>query len=258
MSRESSPARAALAWLPNSLTTANLVLGFLSILTCASAARLAAPDVAGREYEQACWLILWAAIFDVLDGKVAKLTGATSELGMRLDTFADATTFGLAPSLLLYCAFLRGPGMGGLGWAAAGAYFLAASFRLARYNVQTKGPVRFGFTGLPTPAAAMMATTLFLSTRESPPKASLVAVLMVLLALVMVSPLRYPDFKGLKPRERNVVLALVSGLIFPTLFYGPAKVLFGLISTFALVWGYWWIPLRHRWVPGVMPEERLT
>src|SRR6185503_9068662 len=114
---------------------------------------------------------------------IAKLTGTSSEFGMRLDTFADATTFGLAPAVLAYCAFLAPPGMmAPLGWVACGFYFTAAVFRLARYNVQSSSGHRFGFTGLPTPAAALIVVSLYLSTRQAAVPSWGVAALLALIA----------------------------------------------------------------------------
>jgi CDP-diacylglycerol--serine O-phosphatidyltransferase len=242
------------SWAPNALTSANLLLGFFSILLSLRAARLG-QGAESMDYQVACWLILWATIFDVLDGKVAKMLHASSEFGMRLDTFADAVTFGLAPAVLIGAAFLHSPVLGPWGAASAGAYFMAAAFRLARYNVQTAGPARFGFVGIPTPTAAIISTTLFLSTRLKPWPSGRVAALLGLLAVLMVSPLRYPSFKGLKGRETVVVLSLVLGCLVASIFYDLPLVIFVLFGSFALLWGWIWVPLRPYWVPGVSKED---
>jgi CDP-diacylglycerol--serine O-phosphatidyltransferase len=242
------------SWAPNLLTACNLSLGFFSILLSLRAARLG-HDPSSMDYQVACWLILWATIFDVLDGKVAKLLHASSEFGLRLDTFADAVTFGLAPSVLIYAAFLRDAGLGAGAVLAAGAYFMAGAFRLARYNVQTAGLSRFGFVGVPTPTAAIITTTLFLSTRTQPWPAQTVAGLMGLLALAMVSPLRYPAFKGLKGRETLAVLMILLACLVLSIPYGTPRVVFILFSSFALFWGWCWIPLRPYWVPGTTKED---
>lgn len=239
------------ALLPNSLTAANLALGFLSILHSLRAQAGLDPDPAGAFYA-ACWLILWATIFDGLDGRVAKLTGTTSDFGMRLDTFADGVTFGVAPAALVYGALLRGEGTSPLlALFGAGAYAMAALFRLARFNVSSQAAPRFGFVGLPTPAAALICVSFYLSTRQAPPSADLAAVFLALLAIAMVSPLRYPDFKGLRGREKTVVLFIFTTMLGCAMYFGVAKVLLISFGSFALVWGWWWIPLRHLWVPGV-------
>ena len=241
-------------WAPNVLTAANLLLGFFSILLSMRAARLG-QGAESMDYQVACWLILWATIFDVLDGKVAKILHASSEFGLRLDTFADAVTFGLAPAVLIYATFLRSAGLGATGVFAAGAYFMAGAFRLARYNVLTTGPVRFGFVGIPTPTAAIITTTLFLSTRVAPWPPERVAALMGLLALLMVCPLRYPSLKGLKVREAVLVLGILGICLVARIYFGTPKVIFLLFSSFALIWGWMWIPLRPYWVPGIVKED---
>ena len=246
--------RPSLLWAPNILTSANLALGFFSILLSLRAARLGLPPQA-VDYAVACWLILWATIFDVLDGKVAKLLHASSEFGLRLDTFADAVTFGLAPAVLIYAAFLRSSGLGAGAVLAAGAYFMSAAFRLARYNVQTTAAPRFGFVGVPTPTAAIITTTLFLSVRMAPWPAERVAGLLGLLAIAMVSPLRYPALKGLKGRETVVVLLILLATLALSIPYGTPRVVFALFSSFALIWGWCWIPLRPYWVPGTSKED---
>jgi phosphatidylserine synthase len=138
---------------------------------------------------------------------------------------------------------------------APAAYFLAAAFRLARYNVQSAGPPRFGFVGLPTPAAALIATSLYLSTANKPFPPSSVAVLMLFVGAAMVSPLRYPSFKGLSGREVALVLGILLVMLLCTLRWGTAPVVLVGFGSFALLWGYWWIPLRPYWVPGVGKDD---
>jgi CDP-diacylglycerol--serine O-phosphatidyltransferase len=242
------------AWAPNAVTSANLLLGFFSILVSLRALRDGEP-AGSLSFVTACWLILWATIGDVLDGKLAKLLHASSDFGMRLDTFADAVTFGLAPAVLVYAAFLRDAGGGPAVGLAPAAYFLAACFRLARYNVATTAPPKFGFVGVPTPTAALVVTSLYLSTREAPLPSSWVAALCLLLAVSMVWPLRYPAFKGLKAREAGLVLAILFTMLFSSLKWGIAPTILVAWGSFALVWGYWWIPLRPYWVPGVSKED---
>ena len=242
--------RRALAWLPNAVTSGNLLLGFFSIHYSLHAMDqgLGAGDPA---FATACWLILWATIGDVLDGKLAKTLDASSDFGMRLDTFADAVTFGMAPAVLIHAAFLQSHRGELLLVLAPAAYFLAACYRLARYNVQTAETPRFGFTGVPTPTGALITTSLYLCTQDAPLPAAWVGGLLVLLALAMVSPLRYPALKGLKPREVVVILVGVSLLMLATIRFGAPIVVFATFGSFALLWGYWWIPSRHLWVPGV-------
>lgn len=239
--------------MPNIVTSGNLLLGFFSILLSLRSMRQAQPPADGLV--TACWLILWASIGDVLDGKLAKLLDASSDFGMRLDTFADAVTFGLAPAVLLYAAFLRDAGGSPAVSMAPAAFFLAACFRLARYNVQTQEVPRFGFVGVPTPTAALVMVSFYLSTRQAPLPPHWVAAFSTLLAVAMVWPLRYPAFKGLRGREVAVVLGILFAMLFASLRWGSAPVILVSFGSFALVWGYWWIPLRPYWVPGVRRED---
>jgi CDP-diacylglycerol--serine O-phosphatidyltransferase len=246
--------QSAFVWVPNAVTSGNLLLGFFSILFSLRALR-SGEGPSSMGLFTACWLILWATIGDVLDGKLAKLLKASSDFGMRLDTFADAVTFGLAPAVLVYAAFLHDASGAPAVALAPAAYFLAACFRLARYNVQTAAPPRFGFVGVPTPTAALVSTSLFLSTRLSPLPAAWVGALLILLAVAMVWPLRYPSFKGLRGREVALILTILFVMLISSLKWGIAPVVLVAWGSFALVWGYWWIPLRPYWVPGVSKED---
>jgi len=236
-------------WIPNAVTSVNLLLGFFSILISLRALR-DGQSAASPAFATACWLILWATLGDVLDGKLAKLLKANSSFGMYMDTFADAVTFGMAPAVLLYAAFLRDPQVSPAVALAPLGYFLAACFRLARYNVQTVGTPRFGFTGVPTPTAAMIVTSLYLSTSLAPLTPGLVAGLTGLVAVSMVSPLRYPAFKGMKPREIALCLLALAAMVAATTQWGVPRVIFYTFTSFTLTWGWWWIPLRPYWVPG--------
>ena len=225
-------------------------------------ASLRPVSVIGSEpaaYDTACWLIIWATLFDVLDGKLAKLTGTSSDFGMRLDTFADATTFGLAPAVLIYCAFLSPTQMASpWGWIAAGCYFTSAVFRLARYNVISTRAASFGFVGVPTPTAALIAVSLYLSHWGESLPATIVALIMLLIAVTMVSPLRYPAFKGLYPVEKKIILALLTSMAAATCFVGPAKVLLVTFGSFALFWGPLWVPTRKLWNPELRSKVLRT
>lgn len=246
--------RFSLAWIPNAVTSANLLLGFFSILISLKALHNGASP-RDPAFATACWLILWATLGDVLDGKLAKLLKASSDFGMYLDTFADAVTFGMAPAVLLYAAFLRDPGASPFVALAPLGYFWAACFRLARYNVQTVGAPRFGFTGVPTPTAALIATSLYLSTNSAPLGTNVVAGLTGLVAVSMVSPLRYPAFKGMTPREVAFSLCGLLAMVWGTAVWGTPRVIFYTFTSFALTWGWWWIPLRPYLVPGTTARD---
>src|SRR5512147_1295752 len=109
-------------FFPGSFTMGNVVCGFLSILS-----------VFQGHITTAAYLILLAAFLDSLDGKVARLSGTTSQFGVELDSLADFLSFGVAPAVIVYATKLNT--LGPWGWIIAVVYIMAAAFRLARFNV---------------------------------------------------------------------------------------------------------------------------
>ena len=112
--------------IPNLFTAMNMFAGFFSILNSSQG-----------EYLYAAWLIIIAAIFDALDGAVARLTKSSSELGVELDSLSDIVSFGAAPAILLYKSHLYTYNTAGV--LIAALLLLAGGFRLARFNVQLVG-----------------------------------------------------------------------------------------------------------------------
>lgn len=128
--------------LPNMLTTGNLFFGFFSII-----------KTLDGHYWLAAIAILLASIFDVLDGRVARLANATSEFGVQFDSLCDLISFGLAPAFLMYQFALRD--LGRVGWVICFLFLACGALRLARFNVQSAiGNADGDFTGLPIPMAA--------------------------------------------------------------------------------------------------------
>jgi CDP-diacylglycerol--serine O-phosphatidyltransferase len=129
--------------LPNLITTGNLFFGFFSIVKCLQG-----------EFAWAATAILLAAIFDVLDGRVARLTKGTSEFGVQYDSLCDLVSFGLAPAFLMYQFGLRD--LGRFGWIVCFLFLACGALRLARFNVQSSvGKASGDFTGLPIPMAGI-------------------------------------------------------------------------------------------------------
>lgn len=128
--------------LPNLITTGNLFFGFFSIV----------KGLQGN-FLWASGAILLAAVFDVLDGRVARITNSTSEFGVQYDSLCDLVSFGAAPALLMYKAGLSEAGR--LGWIVCFMFLACGALRLARFNVQSSiGKASGDFTGLPIPMAA--------------------------------------------------------------------------------------------------------
>lgn len=150
------------------------------------------------DYLTAAPLIGIAMVLDMLDGRIARSTGATSAFGLELDSLADVISFGVAPAVLAF-AWGLAP-LGRLGWAAGFLYVAATAIRLARFNLQDGATDKRYFVGLPSPAgAAVPAATVFAYPYGlDDPAQSLAALGMVLVpAFLMVSTLRFRSFKTL-------------------------------------------------------------
>jgi CDP-diacylglycerol--serine O-phosphatidyltransferase len=199
--------------LPSALTLGNLFFGFYALIA-----------VYNDNYQGAALAILAALICDGLDGGVARMTGATSDLGIQLDSLADLVSFGVAPGLLTYVLALKQFGwIGGLG---AFAFAGCGALRLARFNVQTRSLDKRYFVGLPIPAAAAVVATFVLLVGDSlavvvlgaealPAKATAAGVLLGMygLAFLMVSRIRYRSAKGLEMRRRKPATILTTLLL---------------------------------------------
>jgi CDP-diacylglycerol--serine O-phosphatidyltransferase len=179
--------------LPSLFTTGNLFLGFWAII-----------KTLDQRFGDAAPLIGGAIVLDMLDGRIARLTGTTSEFGGELDSLADAISFGVAPALLAYRWALEP--LPRVGWLAAFIFVVCGVLRLARFNVQKHVVDGRYFVGLPIPAAAGQLATIVYFTPEAitwHPHGLLVLALVVMLAFLMVSTVRYRSFKGLDLRKRR-------------------------------------------------------
>jgi CDP-diacylglycerol--serine O-phosphatidyltransferase len=192
--------------LPTMFTVANLFCGYSSIV-----------QAARGNFDLAAVLIIIAGILDGLDGRIARLTGTTSDFGLQFDSLADIVSFGLAPALLVYHWALHP--FGRFGWLLAFLFVVCAAMRLARFNIQSsRGDKRY-FAGLPSPpAAGSLACVVFAFPDASAAGLTLVpaALLTVTLALLMISRFRYRSFKDLDLRNRRsyiYVLPVAAALV---------------------------------------------
>lgn len=198
--------------LPNLMTAGNLFCGFVSIIRCIQAWFITKSGTVGSPeglYNQAVWFIIAAVVFDSLDGRLARLGGRESLFGREFDSIADVVSFGVAPALLMFMLILSptiNEHFTRIGWFLGFVYLLCAAVRLARFNVITHPLVYTNqakydtkdFVGLPAPAAAGMVVSIVLlinSEADLQPFALALPVLMVLIAYLMVSTIRYPSFK---------------------------------------------------------------
>jgi CDP-diacylglycerol---serine O-phosphatidyltransferase len=230
-------------FLPNLMTAGNLFCGFMAVINCIQA-RLAETSLDGEyldgsptdHYRMAVWFILGAAAFDTLDGRLARMGGRESLFGAEFDSLADVISFGIAPALLMFF-FIISPTQGimwfrNVGWFVGFVYLLCAAMRLARYNVITN-PLLYrddmettkDFVGLPVPAAAgTVAALVFFLTQLVESDKSLdhwalaLPFLMMLIAFLMVSNVRYPSGKKLDLQTTTqmghfILFLVVVGLI---------------------------------------------
>ena len=210
--------------LPNLFTTGNLFCGFWSIVS-----------IFQEQFEHAAIAILLASVFDVLDGKVARFSGATSKFGVQYDSLADLVSFGVAPAMLAFSWALRPYGR--FGWLAAFLFVACGALRLARFNVMAASGDTKYFKGLPIPvAASMIALTILLYLRLIETgwvKDIVILVMIYILAFLMVSTFRYTSFKELglaKRKPFSTFMFVILSMI--VIVMEPRIVLFG----FALIY----------------------
>ncbi len=194
--------------LPNIFTTLNLFCGFYAIIS-----------IIRGGFVRAAIAILIAAVFDALDGKIARATKATSRFGVEYDSLADLISFGLAPGLMMYLWVLQP--LGRLGWLAAFLFLACGALRLARFNSQAGTVSSDYFVGLPIPAGAgMVATTVLICYRlgiGTDVNKVVMLILLYGLSFLMVSSIKYNSFKKpelFKKMSFNVLVASILILIF--------------------------------------------
>ena len=193
--------------LPSLLTMGNMFCGYACVVYAMRG-----------EYETAAPFIGFAVVLDMLDGRIARLTGTASAFGVEFDSLADIISFGMAPAILSF-AWGLSP-LGRLGWAAGFLFVAAAAMRLARFNIQSAagGDKRY-FVGMPSPAAAAIpaATVFAYPWGLYDYRAALPALAMVLVpAVLMVSTIRFRSFKTLDSQKRRpytVLIFIAAGII---------------------------------------------
>jgi CDP-diacylglycerol--serine O-phosphatidyltransferase len=211
--------------MPSAFTLGNLFFGFWSIVSAFNG-----------NFRWAGWFIVFAGILDMLDGRVARLSGTGTRFGAELDSLVDVISFGVAPALLMY--FLDFSNAGRFAWILCYIYVVAVALRLARFNVLSAGKPPTGwFTGMPSPSAGMTLAVYYPFSQTNWYRASLayldlqhegLVVLMLLLAVLMVSNVKYPKFPPIGIRSARGIFGLVvhlvillGGLLAPEYFLFP-------------------------------------
>jgi CDP-diacylglycerol--serine O-phosphatidyltransferase len=209
------------------------------------------------------FLILLATIFDLLDGRVARMAGKESPFGQEFDSLADIVSFGAAPAFLVHRIVLRDmwPDHPQVGWMIASIYLICGAFRLARFNCMARmeqGSSR-EFLGFPIPAAAGLVASLALLLlwveEKGFPESRwryLLPILLVFLSAMMVSEVKYPSFKAFDFRAKRSfakMLAIVLAIsIFVILWEKVLPIAAPVIFSAYLIYGFVrpWLPKRTR------------
>jgi CDP-diacylglycerol--serine O-phosphatidyltransferase len=231
--------------VPNIDTTANMFCGFYSIVASIR-----------MDFISAAWAVVAATVFDMLDGRVARLAKATSQFGVEYDSLSDLVSFGVAPAILLF-QWALSP-FDRLGWLAAFLYLACGGLRLARFNVNTGIVPKSYFQGLPIPMSAGMVATYVIFNQalnwpaETSSKNLLVLILTFGLSSLMVSTVRFPSFKELNWRSRASFGFLVVGVLAMILIAVRPEVTLFLILSAYVVTSLGWNALK--WV-GIIPDR---
>lgn len=224
--------------IPSALTLGNLFFGLWAMIAAARG-----------DFEGAAWLIVAAAILDLLDGRVARFTQTGTRFGGELDSLVDVISFGVAPGLIIYHLFLT---EGVWGWVPIWIYVTAAAVRLARFNIEQAGHAKVAFHGLPSPTAGMALATFYpfsqtaffqqyLADWRWP---TIMTALMVVLAVLMMSHILYPvlpkfGFRTLRGILTGAFLLILTVLAItvPAYYFFPATtayIAYGILKTLAL------------------------
>jgi len=280
--------RKGLYLIPSAFTAANIGMGFFSVMESLRGFQLldnANPDIvtAAIHFDKAAIAIGVALLFDMLDGRIARLTKTTTEIGIQLDSIADVVTFGLAPAVLAYVwgygiTANEGSDLHRFAWFLSFMYLICGAFRLARFNVQASRPRliaegtvkvdKKSFVGLPIPVAGGMIAALvhfsplpliYFGPERARIYSGLLMILVAFLSLMMVSTLRFSSFKTVGTRSksmRTIILALCVGMLiilysqYVLLAIVVSYILLGLLSRVASI--FW----RRGEAPQIITDQR--
>lgn len=248
------PLRRGLYVLPSLFTVGTLVCGYYAILSTLHGTQImasgAGSDLALLAFDNAAKAIGYAVVFDGLDGRIARLTNATSDFGREFDSLADVVTFGIAPAFLAFAWGVRPvedvvgshlvQHLRDAGWVVTFAFVICGAARLARFNIQSGRPAgdRRYFVGLPIPAGAgVIAAVVHLIKYPVNEWTYAVVWLGIVagLAFLMVSRVRYYSFKTLDLRRpRSYMLIILIGLVVYLIVEFSEPVLLTIAVTYAL------------------------
>ena len=247
--------------IPSAFTAANILMGFYTIMSALRAFQLIGIGETSRAVgylDKGAMAIGWALLADMLDGRIARLTKTTTEIGVQLDSLADVVTFGIAPAVLAYVwayggSFSEGSDLANVAFFISFMYLMCGTFRLARFNVQSSRPRilaegtikmdKKSFVGLPIPVAGGLIAAL-VHFAPQPLKAYgddraqlysvLMIVLMGVLSVMMVSKLRFPSFKAVGTKSRSMRIIILAVGIGVLIFLFSRYVLLAVVISYIL------------------------
>lgn len=213
--------------IPNMLTSLNLVLGMGSIMATLQ-----------EKFFWAGMFIVLAMVADGLDGRVARFFNASSEFGKELDSLCDLVSFGVAPAILSYTFLLKD--FGYWGYFAAIMFATCGALRLARFNVNTS-VVKGYFMGLPIPAGGcLLATFIMLGVK---PEGVIFPLMVMIFGYLMVSTVKYPDFKGYGEKIRIFPVIIAALTAVATVF---------IVINAGDFWGLLFVPFITYTILGIL------
>jgi CDP-diacylglycerol--serine O-phosphatidyltransferase len=267
-------AKLKIYFLPNLLTAGNLFCGFVALTKIVDANLT--PDALGQvdwmPIKLALAFILLACIFDLFDGRVARMGGVESPFGREFDSLADLVSFGVAPAFLVQRVVLADvfpDEYRRISWFIASIYLLCGAFRLARFNclaAMPGGGASKDFLGYPIPSAAGLVASLTLLIIHFNEKEKslghwnyLIAVVLIFLSAMMVSTVRYPSFKSLGLRSPSTFMKMIGGALFiGALVILREKILYYVLPAFFtlyLVYGFVRPSLSRAWRREIEEED---
>jgi CDP-diacylglycerol--serine O-phosphatidyltransferase len=249
--------------VPSAFTAGNIGMGFFSVMSSLRGFQLLAgptPDLGSAtvHFDHAAIAIGFALLFDILDGRIARLTKTTTEIGIQLDSIADVVTFGLAPAVLAYvwgygATLEEGSHLHKLAWFLSFMYLICGAFRLARFNVQSSRPRilaegtpkvdKKSFVGLPIPAAGGLIAALVhfspvplisFGTEKAQLYSGLLMVLVGFLSVMMVSTWRFSSFKTVGTSVRSMRTIILALSVLMLIFLYSQYVLLAIVITYIL------------------------
>jgi len=267
---ENSEEKLKIYFLPNLLTAGNLFCGFVALTKIVDA--VPGSDNYFAQIKLALGFILLACIFDLFDGRVARMGGVESPFGREFDSLADLISFCVAPAFLVQRVVLADvfpPEYHRISWFIASIYLLCGAFRLARFNCLSAMNLPGAgthFLGFPIPSAAGLVASLTLliihfneNARSLGNWNFFIAFVLIFLSAMMVSTVKYPSFKSLGLRSQSTfVKAIGAALFVGCILILQERVLYYVLPaffTFYLIYGFVRSSLSRAWRREIEEED---